>query len=207
MNSILTKLLIFLSTNYSPLADNLIPGLQRQSVREKLMDVIKTAPEDLVELYNWQNGTPFPDSSKAFFDHVFHMYNIEFAIEHYKAFQKLEPDMNFGVSFENLFPIFLSGGGEYYFYCFSGSDKGRVYYNSPAEFLGETVLAFVTLEQMFISIYECYKREVYYLDANGNMKVKTQEHLELMKSLNPECQKWNGKEVESELIIIELPKQ
>lgn len=206
MNSILTKLFILLSTNSSPLADNLLPGLQRQFVKEKLMEVIKTAPEDLLELYSWKNGTPFPDSSKAFFDYVFHMYNIELAIEHYKAFQRLDPEMNFGVTFENLFPIFLSGGGEYYFYCFSGSESGKIFYNSPAKFLGETVLAFVSLEQMFISIFECYKREVYHLDANGRMKVKIEEHLELMKSLNPDCQKWNGKEVNGELMIIELPK-
>jgi hypothetical protein len=204
MNPVLTNLFKLLSDNRSPIVEHLLPGLNRQKIIERLNEVIKTAPEDLVELYSWKNGTQFPEKSKVLFDYIFHFHSLELAIEDYEAFQKLDPNINFGISFENLFPIFLSGGGEYYFYCFSGSDKGKIFYNSPGEFLGETVTAFMNLEQMFTSIYECYDRSIYYFDENGRFKVNGQIHEELMKSLNQDCQKWNGEEIDSELLFINL---
>lgn len=206
MDSILTILLTFLSTNSVPITSCLLKGLTEEEVKGRLHKVIKTAPSDLVELYKWKNGTNFPKDSKPLFDYNFHIYNLNDAIEDFEAFQKLDPKDYFGLSFKNLFPIFLSGGGEYYFYCFSGPQNGKVLYHSPAEFGGEIVLAFDSLEKMFNSIYECYRQNIYYTDENSRLRVKSKEHSDLMKKLNPDCIKWNDEEIDSELMLIDLGK-
>jgi len=189
MNEILLKLFLFFSTNSLPIAKDLQPGLSKDTITDQLKKTIGIAPNDLIELFSWKDGIKFEGKPSRFFDYCY-LYNLQEAIDDYGRFQALTPEQSVGINYEFLFPICLTGAGEYYFYCFDGKNKGKIYYESVGRFGAEVVLAFDSLSQMMSSIYECYQSKIYYYDENKRWQAKFLEQERLMKKLNPHCKRW-----------------
>lgn len=202
MKEILTTLFNFFSDNQLPLEKDLQEPLEENIVKEKLLATTGIIPDELVELYTWKNGTTqFGWPTNFFSGHYFQ--NLDSSMEDYNAFQKLEAD-SFGLNFKPHFPIFLTGAGEYYFYCFEGDLQGKITYESAGEFLGEIVVAFNSFTDMFSSILEGYKSGVYYFENETRQKTDYRKESELMQKMNPNCKRWADEDDEQrEAIMLE----
>jgi cell wall assembly regulator SMI1 len=94
-----------------PIMSLLKPGLDSEAIRKHLSKVSVLLPEVVVELYSWRNGTA--DTSAALNDiRLFPGYyfcSLEEAVSHYLSSTRHNPVWNC-----NWFPLFCSGGGDYY---------------------------------------------------------------------------------------------
>lgn len=203
MYEILLKLMMFLTSNSFSLANELQAPLTENVIRNKLDELKKPIPEDLITLYKWKNGISFSGAASPLFDYCY-LYNLDAAIDDYKRFQKLDILMASGNDYSYMLPICLSGSGEYYFICFSNERKGQIFYHSAGEFNGELVLAFKNLQDMFNSILECYSQKIYTYNLNGKWQIDFLKQESLMQELNPGCRRWLNEDDPDDVKFIHL---
>lgn len=155
---------------------------------------IKNIPvlsDDLRVFYGWKNGTNISTHLTLGQLWIFNMgifSPIERAIEIYSGnvdqLPKWEPSM---------FPLFESGGGEYYLMeCDKNKkDYGRIYFHSIGEISFDILISkYDSLSTLIHTIHQCYLHRAYFFDEDDCLQFDFIQEVEISKTINPLSDFW-----------------
>jgi hypothetical protein len=164
--NILTALELFLRDINAPILDKLGPGIDKTDIELFAKKSNLFFDEEIYELYEWRNGIANPNENiigemTLFTNGIF--YCLEEAIRTYKSYA-----LDLGSWDQRFFPLFSSGGGDFLLVNLGerNSDKHVFLYSPPLLYSSELISIYDSLEKLFISVFECYKREAYYFEDN-----------------------------------------
>lgn len=193
LKSLLTELKNELLIVGSPLTDFFEIGLDRKNIELKISDSGLIFSEDIYDLYQWHNGLKREvleyktlGEMRLFGYAIFHDFDI--AYQEYLAYS----NANYWDKY--LFPLFGSGGGDYYLIDCNKNSKSfsQLFYFSPGDpdFQG-VISIYDSLNSLISTIIECYRTKVYYLDEDKCLETNYSAELEISKRLNPKSEFWN----------------
>ena len=175
------RVLAHLQSLNRPVVQLIQPGLPIKEVRQTFASVSVVAPEDLLALYAYRDGTKMKKGDLLDELHLFpgfYWLSLKDAVNSYRAFYK-DPRWN-----KSWFPIFGNGGGDFYaFVCdVESPDHGSI----VCFLLGETdhLVEYKDLPTMVGWIDRCYRDGVFFLQgvySESNDKAA----IMLAKEMNP----------------------
>jgi hypothetical protein len=164
----LNTILCYLEKLKQPVVTYMNAALDRESIIN-LFKVVSLNPSDeLIELYQWRNGTKVIQGTAL--DDVqffpgFHFLSLEDSISNYLAIQTDQRWNN------NWFPIFANGGGDFYAIELFSVNEG----NTPVIgfILGESQqdIEYQNLSIMLLTLCESYKRKIIFKDKEGYLEM------------------------------------
>jgi hypothetical protein len=136
-------------------ASNLLPGLPRQKIIEMMKDIVDRVPEELIELYQWHNGSGFYYTFLPSFE-----------------FQPLEHAIERGINSyhqnnDNWLPIMDCNGDAQLIMVFGGDSDTIPIYCKDLE-CGIYEQCFDSLTTMIQTIAACFDEDLYWC----NEKIK-----------------------------------
>jgi hypothetical protein len=187
MKDLLLQLFTILSIEGFPIVYEFNPpnSSTKSQISYYLVQRYGWCPREIEVLYDWHDGQAFPSPVKEldfFFDHALFL-----PFDQAKLYSEVAA-ANDSV-YLDYFTLFTSGGGEDYLIKMRGEDRGAVFYSSPAEYLGQPVKAFDSLEKLFSSVIQCYKTGAYRIE-NGRFRTDIKLQMQIMSELNPGCTRW-----------------
>jgi len=164
-----------------PVVDLIQPGRPIKHIREAFAGVGLVAPDDLLALYAYRDGTKVAKGDLLDDLHLFpgfYWLSLKDAFNSYKAFYQ-DPRWN-----RDWFPVFGNGGGDFYAAMCNKSSAGH---GSIVGFrLGETdhAVEFKDLPTTLGWIDRCYVDGVFFL-KNGYLESNDRAAILVAKELNP----------------------
>jgi hypothetical protein len=192
LNVLLNDLYTFLKTANPILAGSLQQGLDKAEIDRMIGKTGITFPDELYALYGWKNGiTNDPERIEDFGELLI------FRLATYPSLSESLEDYGYNAGnywSGDLFPVFSSGGGDYYlFNCEEGvPSRGMIHFYCPSNYLFRGVITvFDSLSSLFRSVVECYAEKVYYFDDAGTFIIADlkREHEIIVKN-NPRAEYW-----------------
>jgi hypothetical protein len=166
------QLLLELERAKSPVLSYLQPGISKKDVDNilKLEGIDISLPDEVYDLYGWKNGIYDEEANTRslgqltlFTLGIFVSFNIA-------AVDYRERAVQYNYWPRGLFPLFGSGGGDYYLIDTNKQSVNfrMILFYSPSNpsFQG-TVSAFDSLDSCLRSIIECYREKVYYIEPGS----------------------------------------
>jgi hypothetical protein len=192
LNVLLNELYTILKTANPALAGLLQQGLDKAAIDRAAGKAGLTFPDELYALYGWKNGMTNDIES---IENLRELRIFPLAI--YLSLSESLEDYGYNANNywpRNLFPVFTSGGGDYYLLnCEEGTpSRGMIYYFCPSDYLFQGVITkFDSLPSLISSVIECYAEKVYYFDDAGTFIIADlkQEHEIIVKN-NPRAEYW-----------------
>lgn len=169
-------------------------GLSKSVIAEKVKHTNLEFSDELFLLYEWRNGLnlkKIADNtivSTMFIVPLGYQCSLDNAIK----IRNINTE-GMDVWSKGYFPIFKSGGGDYYMVDLEKNSAtfGAVFVDSPGYILaGGIVPAFDSLTSFVKTIYESYKEEIFFFDDMGRFDWKDREYVLLARSINPNSQLW-----------------
>ena len=167
------QLLAELKTSKSPLLSYLQPGISKEVVDDTLrkanLDIV--FPDEVYSLYGWKNGINEDESElkdlgelSLFQLGIFTSLNLSMNSYLGWAVQK-------GYWSQGLFPLFESGGGDYY--LIDTNSKSTTYkmillYSPSNPYIRHAVSIFDSLDSWLTSVIECYRQKAYFFDSDSS---------------------------------------
>jgi hypothetical protein len=189
-----------------------VEQLLNQGLSEEYLDS-KTPflPASAREMYRWRNGMAsisgeLPLGKRWFFNFGY-MPSLETALEIYTTALRMKNNLYIK---DYLFPIFESGGGDFYLLdCAKESPTfGMIFINSFGDFeVGEFVSKYDSIQAFVKTAISCFENKVYRYDENGYLESDLYREIEIGYTLNPLSEYW--KILKSELLegSSDLPKR
>jgi cell wall assembly regulator SMI1 len=148
-------------------AGNMNPGITLAEAKSVCQDLPYELPQDVIELYLWRNGVRLEGQSfEMRIVPKFYFRSIEVSIETTTAFacRADDPEMQWKPSW---FCLCTDLGGD----CLSletnrSEQFGRIFAVTE---IAEPFPAFWSFDTMLLSILECYRAGVYFLDEDGTL--------------------------------------
>jgi hypothetical protein len=162
------------------------PGLSKEDTSARLGMRGLSIETDLLNLYEWRNGTDAPKSTilgDLAFIPGFYLLSLEDALANFDAFGA-DPRWQ-----QAWFPLLADGGGDFLTIDLTaGSDFGAVrHFRIEQE---EHPLEYRSLRAMFATFASAYERGIFRVDADGFLEVDDGEYAILAAELNPEVAWW-----------------
>ena len=141
--------------------------------------------QDLRALYTWRNGSKDCEGitlgELAFFP-GFYLMSLEESIQTYQELRKTST-WN-----QCWFPIFASGGGDFYAMNLASEAQGHilgfyVYEEDPQ-------VEYQSLESMLIALKNCFEQGIIFRNEQGYLDMDYRKHAEIAHELNPDLQIW-----------------
>ena len=165
--------------------DHLNPGISSRQIQE-LFEAIPLQPtQDLRALYIWRNGSKDCEritlGELAFFP-GFYLMSLEESIQTYLELSAKD------AWDKSWFPIFASGGGDFYAMNLAIEAQGEMigYYIYEEE----PQIEYNSLESMLQTFKECYKQGIIFQNEQGYLDMDYRKHAEIAHELNPDLKIW-----------------
>ncbi len=157
LHHILDQLLAYAVQTQPNIRTRLQPGYDRATIEQR---VPFRLPDEVLELYQWHNGTPDDHATRDVNLFYYHRFlPLEEAYAMYRRLMQVNVDIG-GEGYDpNLFPLFTFAG-EYY----------SVWFGPPSEHFGAIYFVFHgdghvydSLTSMLGAILECYDTQAYHI--------------------------------------------
>ena len=168
-----------------PCVDHLNPGLSSQKTQELFEEIPLQPTQDLRALYTWRNGSKDCEGitlgELAFFP-GFYLMSLEESIQTY-----LELRERNGWD-KSWFPIFASGGGDFYAMNLASEAQGQIlgFY----VFEEEPQVEYWSLKSMLTTFKVCYEQGIIFRNEQGYLDMDYRKHAEIAHEINPDVKMW-----------------
>ena len=165
--------------------DHLNPGLSFQKIQELFEEIPLQPTQDLRALYTWRNGSEDSEGitlgELAFFP-GFYLMSLEESIQTY--LELIETD----TWDKSWFPIFASGGGDFYAMNLAPEAQGQIlgFY----VFEEEAQVEYRSLKSMLATLKACYEQGIIFRNEQGCLDMYYRKHAEIAHDINPEVKLW-----------------
>ena len=165
--------------------DHLNPGLSFQKIQELFEEIPLQPTQDLRALYTWRNGSEDSEGitlgELAFFP-GFYLMSLEESIQTYLELRETDAWDKF------WFPIFASGGGDFYAMNLAPEGQGQIlgFY----VFEEEAQVEYRSLESMLATLKVCYEQGIIFRNEQGYLDMDYREHAEIAHDINPDLKIW-----------------
>lgn len=168
-----------------PCVDHLNPGISSQQIQE-LFEAIPLQPtQDLRALYTWRNGSKDCEritlGELAFFP-GFYLMSLEESIQTYLELSAKD------AWDKSWFPIFASGGGDFYAMNLASESQGQIlgFY----VFEEEAQVEYRSLKFMLTILKACYEQGIIFRNEQGYLDMDYRKHAEIAHEINPDQKIW-----------------
>lgn len=165
--------------------DHLNPGLSSQQIQELFEEIPLQPNQDLRALYTWRNGSKDCEGitlgELAFFP-GFYLMSLEESIQTY---MELRARNGWDKSW---FPIFASGGGDFYAMNLAPEAQGQILGFYVFEEEGQ--VEYRSLKSMLATLKACYEQGIIFRNEQGYLDMDYRKHAEIAHDINPEVKIW-----------------
>jgi protein involved in beta-1 3-glucan synthesis len=165
--------------------DHLNPGLSSQQIQELFEEIPLQPNQDLRALYTWRNGSKDCEGitlgELAFFP-GFYLMSLEESIQTY---MELRARNGWDKSW---FPIFASGGGDFYAMNLAPEAQGQILGFYVFEEEGQ--VEYRSLKSMLATLKACYEQGIIIRNERGYLDMDYRKHAEIAHDINPEVKIW-----------------
>ena len=168
-----------------PCVDHLNPGLSSLKIQELFEEIPLQPNQDLHALYAWRNGSKDSDGitlgELAFFP-GFYLMSLEESIQTYLELKETD-DWE-----KSWFPIFASGGGDFYAMILAPEAQGKIlgFY----VFEEEAQVEYLSLKSMLATLKTCYEQGIIFRNEQGYLDMDYRKHAEVAHEINPDVKIW-----------------
>lgn len=165
--------------------DHLNPGLSFQKIQELFEEIPLQPTQDLRALYTWRNGSEDSEGitlgELAFFP-GFYLMSLEESIQTYLELRETD------AWDKSWFPIFASGGGDFYAMNLAPEAQGQIlgFY----VFEEEAQVEYRSLKSMLATLKACYEQGIIFRNEQGCLDMYYRKHAEIAHDINPEVKLW-----------------
>ena len=165
--------------------DHLNPGITSLKIQELFEEIPLQPNQDLHALYAWRNGSKDSEGitlgELAFFP-GFYLMSLEESIQTY--LELIETD----AWDRSWFPIFASGGGDFYAMILTPEAQGQIlgFY----VFEEEAQVEYWSLKSMLTSFKVCYEQGIIFRNEQGYLDMDYRKHAEIAHEINPDVKMW-----------------
>ena len=168
-----------------PCVDHLNPGISSQQIQELFKETPLQLNQDLRALYTWRNGSKDCEGitlgELAFFP-GFYLMSLEESIQTYLELRETDA---WGKSW---FPIFASGGGDFYAMNLAPEAQGQILGFYVFEEEGQ--VEYRSLKSMLATLKACYEQGIIFRNEQGYLDMDYRKHAEVAHDINPEVKIW-----------------
>ena len=168
-----------------PCVDHLNPGISSQQIQELFEKIPLQPTQDLRALYTWRNGSKDCEGitlgELAFFP-GFYLMSLEESIQTYLELRETDA---WGKSW---FPIFASGGGDFYAMNLAPEAQGQILGFYVFEEEGQ--VEYWSLKSMLATLKACYEQGIIFRNEQGYLDMDYRKHAEIAHDINPEVRIW-----------------
>lgn len=165
--------------------DHLNPGLSFQKIQELFEEIPLQPTQDLRALYTWRNGSEDSEGitlgELAFFP-GFYLMSLEESIQTYLELRETDA---WGKSW---FPIFASGGGDFYAMNLAPEAQGQILGFYVFEEEGQ--VEYRSLKSMLATLKACYEQGIIFRNEQGYLDMDYRKHAEIAHDINPDLKIW-----------------
>ena len=165
--------------------EHLNPGLTSQKIQELFEEIPLQLNQDLHALYTWRNGSKDSDGitlgELAFFP-GFYLMSLEESIQTYLELRARDVWNKF------WFPIFASGGGDFYAMNLAPEAQGQILGFYVFEEEGQ--VEYWSLKSMLATLKACYEQGIIFRNEQGYLDMDYRKHAEIAHDINPEVRIW-----------------
>lgn len=168
-----------------PCVEHLNPGLSSQNIQELFEEIPLQPNQDLHALYAWRNGSKDSDGitlgELAFFP-GFYLMSLEESIQTYLELKETD-DWE-----KSWFPIFASGGGDFYAMILAPEAQGKIlgFY----VFEEEAQVEYLSLKSMLATLKTCYEQGIIFRNEQGYLDMDYRKHAEVAHEINSDVKIW-----------------
>ena len=165
--------------------DHLNPGITSLKIQELFEEIPLQPNQDLHALYAWRNGSKDSEGitlgELAFFP-GFYLMSLEESIQTYMELRARDVWNKF------WFPIFASGGGDFYAMNLAPESQGQIlgFY----VFEEEAQVEYRSLKSMLATLKVCYEQGIIFRNEQGYLDMDYREHAEIAHDINPDLKIW-----------------
>ena len=165
--------------------EHLNSGITSLKIQELFEEIPLQPNQDLRALYTWRNGSE--DSEEitlgglAFFP-GFYLMSLEESIQTY---MELRARNGWDKSW---FPIFASGGGDFYAMNLAPEAQGQILGFYVFEEEGQ--VEYRSLKSMLATLKACYEQGIIFRNEQGYLDMDYRKHAEIAHDINPEVKIW-----------------
>ena len=165
--------------------ENLNSGITSLKIQELFEEIPLQLNQDLHALYAWRNGSKDCEGitlgELAFFP-GFYLMSLEESIQTY--LELIETD----TWDQSWFPIFASGGGDFYAMILAPEAQGQIlgFY----VFEEEAQVEYRSLKSMLTSLKVCYEQGIIFRNEHGYLDMDYRKHAEVAHEINPDVKIW-----------------
>ena len=168
-----------------PCVDHLNPGISSQQIQELFEEIPLQPTQDLRALYTWRNGSKDCEGitlgELAFFP-GFYLMSLEESIQTYLELRETDA---WGKSW---FPIFASGGGD--FYAMNLAPEAQSHILGLYVYEEEPQVEYKSLESMLIILKVSYEQGIIFRNEQGYLDMDYRKHAEIAHDINPDQKIW-----------------
>ena len=185
INQLLNEIEKSLQQLHHPCVEHLNPGLTSQKIQELFEEIPLQPNQDLHALYTWRNGSEDSEGitlgELAFFP-GFYLMSLEESIQTYMELRETD-DWE-----KSWFPIFASGGGDFYAMNLAPEAQGQIlgFY----VFEEETQVEYRSLKSMLATLKACYEQGIIFRNEQGYLDMDYRKHAEIAHDINPDLKIW-----------------
>ena len=165
--------------------DHLNPGISSQQIQELFEKIPLQPTQDLRALYTWRNGSKDCEGitlgELAFFP-GFYLMSLEESIQTYLELRATDA---WGKSW---FPIFASGGGDFYAMNLAPEAQGQILGFYVFEEEGQ--VEYRSLKSMLATLKACYEQGIIFRNEQGYLDMDYRKHAEIAHDINPDLKIW-----------------
>ena len=165
--------------------DHLNPGLSSQKIQELFEEIPLQPNQDLHALYAWRNGSEDSEGitlgELAFFP-GFYLMSLEESIQTYLELRETD-DWK-----KSWFPIFASGGGDFYAMNLAPESQGEIH--GVYVYEEEPQVEYRSVESMLTALKNCYEQGIIFRNEQGYLDMDYRKHAEIAHDINPDLKIW-----------------
>ena len=165
--------------------EHLNSGITSLKIQELFEEIPLQPNQDLRALYTWRNGSE--DSEEitlgelAFFP-GFYLMSLEESIQTY--LELIETD----AWDKSWFPIFASGGGDFYAMNLAPEAQGQIL--GVYVYEEEPQVEYRSLKSMLTTLKVCYEQGIIFRNEQGYLDMDYRKHAEIAHDINPDLKIW-----------------
>ena len=165
--------------------DHLNPGISSQQIQELFEKIPLQPTQDLRALYTWRNGSKDCEGitlgELAFFP-GFYLMSLEGSIQTYLELRARD------AWDKSWFPIFASGGGDFYAMNLAPEAQGQIL--GIYVFEEEAEVEYRSLKSMLATLKACYEQGIIFRNEQGYLDMDYRKHAEIAHDINPDLKIW-----------------
>jgi len=154
--------------------------------------VVEDLPKEVEILYRWKDGT---DTKKG--DSLGQLWLFNFGVflilkEAIKTYNECAKKVEKWDEYK--FPLFASGGGEFFLLECNKNKKeyGMIYYHSIGDIdIDFLITKYDSLESFIKTIHKCYQERAYIYSSINELEFDDNMEYKIARELNPKSQYWN----------------